>query len=146
MVPRPTLIIAVLTLLRTSSLIETDFTPVRIDATLGELVEAVSASQRNIFPVLDGKKRFQGFIALADIRRDMFRTDLYGKNHVYNYMMSAPAYVYPDESMDSVMRKFERTGAWNLPVVTPDRTYVGFVSKSRIFNAYRDELKNVSQD
>ena len=137
---------AVLTLLRTSSLIETDFTPVRIDATLGELVEAVSASQRNIFPVLDGKKRFQGFIALADIRRDMFRTDLYGKNHVYNYMMSAPAYVYPDVSMDSVMRKFERTGAWNLPVVTPDRTYVGFVSKSRIFNAYRDELKNVSQD
>ena len=137
---------AVLTLLKTSDMVETDFTPVRIDATLGELAEAVARSRRNVFPVLDGKQRFQGYIALSDIRRDMFRRDLYETAHVYNYMLSAPAYVYPDESMDSVMRKFEQTGAWNLPVVTADRTYVGFVSKSRIFNAYRSELKNVSQD
>ena len=137
---------AVLTLLKTSDLVETDFTPVRIDATLRELVDAVAASQRNVFPVLDGKKRFQGFIALSDIRRDMFRTDIYDTAHVYNYMQSAPAYVYPDEGMESVMRKFERTGAWNLPVVTSDRIYLGFVSKSRIFNAYRHELQKVSQD
>ena len=135
---------AVLTLLRTSDLVEKDFTPVRIDATLGELVEAVAESRRNIFPVLDGRNRFQGFITLSDIRRDMFRTDLYGTAHVYNYMLSAPAYVHPDESMESVMAKFERTGAWNLPVVDGDRIYVGFVSKSRIFNAYRQELKEVS--
>ena len=48
--------------------------------------------------------------------------------------------------MDSVMRKFEKTDAWNLPVVKNDRTYVGFVSKSKIFSAYRDELKMLSQD
>ncbi|MBR5700406.1 MAG: chloride channel protein, partial [Bacteroidales bacterium] len=137
---------AVLTLLKTADLVEADFTPVRIDATLGELVEAVAGSDRNIFPVLDGKKRFQGYITLSDIRRDMFRTDLYEKNHVFNYMLSAPDYVYPDDGMDAVMQKFERTGAWNLPVVTAERTYLGFVSKSRIFNAYRTELRNVSQE
>ena len=137
---------AVLTLLKTSDLVETDFTPVCIDDTLGKLAEAVSRSRRNVFPVLDGKRRFQGYIALSDIRRDMFRTDLYETAHVYNYMLSAPAYVFPDENMESVMRKFEQTGAWNLPVVTEDRIYVGFVSKSRIFNAYRTELRNVSQD
>ncbi len=137
---------AVLTLLKTADLVETDFTPIRIDATLGELVEAVAGSDRNIFPVLDGKKRFQGYITLSDIRRDMFRTDLYEKNHVFNYMLSAPDYVYPDDGMDAVMQKFERTGAWNLPVVTAERTYLGFVSKSRIFNAYRTELRNVSQE
>ena len=48
--------------------------------------------------------------------------------------------------MVSVMRKFEKTDAWNLPVVKNDRTYVGFVSKSKIFSAYRDELKMLSQD
>ena len=137
---------AVLTLLKTESLVETDFTPVRIDDNLGALVDAVSVSQRNIFPVLDSKKRFQGFVALSDIRRDMFRTDLYDKARVYNYMRSAPEYVYPDEPMDSVMRKFEKTGAWNLPVVDRERRYVGFVSKSKIFNAYREELRDFSQD
>ena len=137
---------AVLTLLRTGDLVEKDFTPVRIDATLGELVEAVSVSQRNIFPVLDAHKRFQGFVALSDIRQDMFRTDLYATRYVYNYMQAAREYVFPDEAMDSVMRKFEKSGAWNLPVVGKDRTYLGFVSKSKIFNAYREELKDLSHD
>jgi CIC family chloride channel protein len=137
---------AVLTLLKTESLVETDFTPVRIDDTLGALVDAVSVSQRNIFPVLDSKKRFQGFVDLSDIRRDMFRTDLYETARVYNYMRSPLEYVYPDEPMDSVMRKFGKTGAWNLPVVDRDRHYLGFVSKSKIFNAYREELRDFSQD
>lgn len=137
---------AVLTLLHTDQLIEDDFRSIRIDATLGELVEVVASSHRNIFPVVDARNHFQGFVSLEDIRCDMFKKDLYDKAHVYNYMRSAPAYVYIDEGMDSVMKKFEKTDAWNLPVVRKDRTYLGFVSKSAIFSAYRDQLKQVSHD
>ena len=137
---------AVLTLLKTGDLVETGFRPVRIDDTLQALVDAVALSNRNIFPVVDARDRFQGFVDLSDIRRDMFRTDLYATKHVYNYMRSAPEYVFEDEPMDSVMRKFEKTGAWNLPVVGHDRKYLGFVSKSKIFNAYRAELRDFSQD
>lgn len=137
---------AVLTLLKTSELIESDFLTIRIDATLRDLVEKISQSKRNIFPVVDSRNHFQGFVSLEDIRRDMFKYELYDTLHVYNFMKSAPAYVYVDEKMDSVMRKFEQTGAWNLPVVDSQRTYVGFVSKSKIFSAYREQLKQVSHD
>ncbi len=137
---------AVLTLLKTDELVESDFSTVKIDASLGELVEVVAASRRKIFPVVDSKNHFQGFVSLEDIRRDMFKKDTYDTLHVYNFMKSAPAYVYVNEKMDSVMRKFEKTGAWNLPVVDSDRTYIGFVSKSKIFSAYRDQLKQVSHD
>ncbi len=137
---------AVLTLLKTGDLIEADFCTVRIDATLGELVDVVAESKRNIFPVVDSRKHFQGYVSLEDIRREMFKKELYDTSHVYNYMKSAPAYVYVDEKMDSVMHKFEKTDAWNLPVVDHDRTYIGFVSKSKIFSAYRNQLKQVSHD
>ena len=137
---------AVLTLLKTNELIESDFCTVKIDATLGELVEIVSRSKRNIFPVVDSRNHFQGYVSLEDIRKDMFKKDLYNTLHVYNYMLSTPAYVYLDEKMDSVMKKFEKTQAWNLPVVDKDRTYIGFVSKSKIFSAYREQLKQVSHD
>ncbi len=137
---------AVLTLMKVGDVIETDFSTVTIDATFEELVHLVADSQRNIFPVLDSKNRFQGYVALSDIRHYMFRTDFYTTKHVYNFMRSASEYVYEDEKMDSVMKKFEVTGAWNLPVVKQDRTYLGFVSKSKIFSVYRDELKMVSQD
>jgi CIC family chloride channel protein len=109
-------------------------------------VNAVSVSSRNIFPVVDSKKRFQGFVDLSDIRRDMFRNDLYDVARVFNYMRSAPEYVFPDEPMESVMRKFGKTGAWNLPVVDRDRRYIGFLSRSKIFNAYREDLRDFSQD
>ena len=137
---------AVLTLLKTEDLLETDFLPLRIDATLRELVEAVSSSNRSLFPVLDSRGRFQGYIILSDIRKDMFRQDLYDKRHVYNYMRTAPEYIHPREGMDSVMRKFEKSGAWNLPVVDEKRTYLGFLSKSKIFSAYREELRDFSRD
>ena len=137
---------AVLTLLKTNDLIETDFMTIRIDSTMRELVDAVAQSKRNIFPVVDSKNHFQGYVSLEDIRSVMFKYDSYDSLHVYNFMKSAPAYVYVNERMDRVMSKFEQTEAWNLPVVTEDRTYVGFVSKSKIFSSYREQLKQVSHD
>ena len=137
---------AVLTLMKVSDVIENDFSTVEIDAPFADLVKVVSESNRNIFPVVDSRNRFQGYVSLADIRKYMFRPELQTSTFVYNYMKSADEYVYEDDKMDAVMKKFELTDAWNLPVVRQDRTYVGFVSKSKIFSAYRDELKLVSQD
>ena len=74
-----------------------EFMPVKIDASLGELVEVVATSKRNIFPVIDDRNHFHGYVSLEDIRQDMFKKDLYDKMHVYNFMVSAPAYVYVDE-------------------------------------------------
>ena len=135
-----------LTLLKTTDLVEADFGTIKIDATLRDLIQVVAKSSRNIFPVVDSRNHFQGYVSLEDIRRDMFKAECLDTQHVYNYMKSAPAYVYVDEKMDSVMKKFETTGAWNLPVIEQDRTYVGFVSKSKIFSSYREQLKQVSHD
>ncbi len=137
---------AVLTLLKTSDLVEKDFYTIDIEDSLGHLVNIISKSHRNIFPVIDKHSYFHGYISLEDVRNDMFSVDLYNTKHVYNYMKTSSTYVYEDERMELVMKKFEQTQAWNLPVVRRDRTYVGFVSKSKIFSAYRNELKVISQD
>ncbi len=137
---------AVLTLLKVPDLIESDFTTIEIDATLGKLVNAVAQSTRNIFPVVDSKGRFQGYVSLVDIRKDMFKKELYEQRHVFNYMKSYSEYVHLGDSMEAVMQKFERSEAWNLPVVDDMRRYKGFVSKSKIFSAYRDQLHQVSHD
>lgn len=136
---------AVLTLLKTEDLVEADFTPVQMDETLGDLVEDISKSRRNLFPVLDTQGRFQGVVTLDDVREIMFDKRLYGEK-IYTLMKSAPAFVYLDEKMDSVMNKFESTQAWNLPVLDDENKYLGFVSKSKIFSSYRDQLKAVSNE
>lgn len=137
---------AVLTLLKISDLIETDFSTIGFNSNLGDLVKVIATSSRNIFPVVDHYNQFQGIVFLDDVRTIMFDQSQYEKVRIPNIMKNAPALVYYDEKMESVMNKFELTQAWNLPVVDRNNKYLGFVSKSKIFSSYREQLQQVSHD
>jgi CIC family chloride channel protein len=134
----------VLNKLKLKNLIETDFIPVRSSATLGELVNLIAHSRRNIFPVVDKEGRLRGIVLLDDIREIMFNQDLYDKTFVRDIMTQPPAKIKRDDNMHRVMEKFEDNNAWNLPVVE-DGKYIGFVSKSNIFTRYRELLIRQSQ-
>ncbi len=136
---------AVLTLLKVGNVIETDFLPVHPDMSLKEVVDVISRSNRNLFPVLNNNGELQGVVLLDDIRNIMFRPDLYRKLYVSTFMSTPPARIELGENMDTVMKIFDDTGAWNLPVVENGR-YVGFVSKSKIFNSYRRVLRHYCED
>lgn len=131
----------VLTLLKTDSVIERDFKTVRPDMNLKEVVDIIATSNRNLFPVIDDKGMLQGVVLLDDIRNIMFRPDLYKKMHVSRFMSMPPARIEISDPMEKVMETFDKTNAWNLPVVDHGR-YIGFVSKSKIFNSYRRVLKH----
>lgn len=137
---------AVLTLLKTTSLVEKDFTVVPLKATLGDFVGYIAHSTRNIYPVVDIFNKLQGVVYLDDVKEDMFDKSKYDKNHVYTYMKEIDIFVGVQERMDTVMKKFEASGAWNLPVLDSEGRYLGFVSKSNIFSAYRLQLRQVSQE
>jgi len=136
---------AVLTLLKINNVIETDFISVRPEMSLKEMVEVISKSNRNLFPVVDESGRLLGVVLLDEIRNIMFRPDLYRRMFVHTFMSMPPASIEVGESMELVMKIFDDTGAWNLPVVEGGR-YVGFVSKSKIFNSYRRVLRHYSED
>ena len=133
---------AVLTLMRLHREIETDFSIVDPYDELGDLVKVISRSKRNLFPVVDKKNNLIGIVNLNEIREVIFKQDLYENTHVHDLMNDAPDYVRKEDSMETVMHKFEQSGAWNLPVLDIDGHYVGFVSKSKLFSAYRSLLKD----
>ena len=136
---------AVLTLLKLKNMIETDLLTVRVDNTLGDLVRIISKSKRNIFPVIEGEDKFCGIVLLDDIRLIMFDEERYNDTLVKDLMVMPPAVISPNDKMESVMQKFHESGAWNLPVVN-NQKYIGCVSKSAIFNAYRSELVHFSEE
>ena len=137
---------AVLTLMNVKDVVETDFATIRIDGNLGDVARNVAHSKRNIFPVVDGENHVLGIIYLDDIRELMFETEKYRSVKVADLLKRVPASVTCDEPMESVMHKFDVTGAWNLPVVDEYDSYIGFVSKSKIFSSYREQLQQVSHD
>lgn len=136
----------VLTLLKMDSVLETDFITIFPEMTLGELVKVISESKRNIFPVIDHEGHLKGILLLDEVRNIMFQPRLYKRFTVGQLMTSPAAILRFDLPMEKVMETFEDTGAWNLPVVDAERRYLGFVSKSKIFNSYRHVLVHFSEE
>ena len=137
---------AVLTILKVADVIEKDFMRVNPDMELGALTSVVAKTRRNIFPVVDAGNRLVGILYLDDIRHVMFRQELYHRFNVASLMREAPERLSIEEPMEAVMRKFEETGAWNLPVEDVTGEYIGFISKSAIFTAYRKTLLEFTSD
>ncbi len=137
---------SVLTLLKMDSVIEKDFSIVHPDMSLKDMVDIIAQSHRNLFPVTDEEGKLIGVVLLDDIRNIMFRPDLYRRINVDRFMSKPPTKIIVGTPMEKVMKTFDETGAWNLPVIDEEGRYVGFVSKSKIFNSYRQVLKHYTYD
>lgn len=135
---------SVFVFLKLDELMETDFLRIKENMTLGDIVHIISTARRNIFPVIDNFGRLLGVVQLDDLREDMFKHEKYGRP-ISDYMIPPPDKILEHESIQSVMEKFEDKHTWMLPVVDKQNHYLGFISKSRILNAYREQLVRIQQ-
>ena len=136
----------VLTFMAMKNVIETDLLTVTPDMTLGEFTHVLTRSKRNIFPVVDASKKYLGTVHIDEIRNIIFRQDLYDRLTVRLFMTVPPATLRIDDTMQHAMDAFDRTQAWNLPVLDADGRYLGYASKSSVFNNYRRILLKYSDD
>jgi len=135
----------VLLLMKVDDLVETDFNTINPDATLGDLVKIIKKAHRNIFPVVDHKGIFHGIVKMDDIRHIMFDSSMYGKTYVRDLMFMPQYTISIDESMEEVARKFQVSNRYNIAILD-DGKYLGFVSRARVFSAYREMLKKISRE
>lgn len=138
---------AVLSYMDIDKVVETNFIKITTTMTLGDMVhEAVVKSNRNIFPVIDETtNKLKGIILLDDIRPIMFDQSLYKEVYASDVMHSPPAIIELEtDKMTDIMKKFQDSDAWNLPVVK-NEIYVGFISKSKLLTMYRRKLINITQ-
>ena len=130
--------------MRLDDLMETDFIRIKEHFTLGDVVQLISTTRRNIFPVIDNFGRLLGVVQLDDLREDMFNRDKWGRS-ITHYMIQPPYKIHQHELIQSVLPRFEESRTWILPVIDRENRYLGFISKSRVLNAYREALVKISQ-
>jgi CIC family chloride channel protein len=129
--------------MKLEELMETDFIRIKENMTLGDIVHIISSARRNIFPVIDNFGHLLGVVQLDDLREDMFKQDKWGRSITY-YMIQPPYKILQHEMVQSILPRFEENHTWMLPVVDKNNRYLGFISKSRILNAYREALVKIS--
>ena len=137
---------SVLTLMSLDAIIDKERPLLRPDMYLGQIVQAVSTEKALHFAVVDIKGGLLGIINLNGIRKLIFRSELY-RMYRADQLMTRPTIVLrTDDSMTAVMERFSHTSTGTLPVLTPEGTFVGFVSRTRLLAAYRQVLKDFSEE
>ena len=137
---------SVLTLMSLDAIIDKERPLLRPDMYLGQIVQAVSTEKALHFAVVDIKGGLLGIINLNGIRKLIFRSELY-RMYRADQLMTRPSIVLrTDDSMTAVMERFSHTSTGTLPVLTPEGTFVGFVSRTRLLAAYRQVLKDFSEE
>lgn len=137
---------AILTIIHLESQIEKDYKSVMPEMDLGQLVGVITKSHRNLFPVVDSAGKFIGVVTLDSVRKYIFRPELYHKYTVATFMKDPPALLNTHDTLKVATEKFDETKAWNLPVVDEEMKFLGFVSRSGLFNSYREVLVNFTAE
>lgn len=137
---------AILTVLNLESLIERDYKAIAPDLPFSKFVATIAKSHRNIFPVVAPSGKLLGVVSLDSVRLYIFRPELYRQYTAGQFMKEPPAVLLVNDSPKVAIQKFKETQAWNLPVVDGQYHYIGFVSRSGLFNRYRETLIKFSQE
>ena len=130
----------ILTSIILEDMLQQNYECIRIDKKLEDLIEIVKRSDKNIFAVVDAKDRFTGIIELNDIKQKLFQPDRFNNVSIKSLMKKPPALLQSSQDMHSVMEKFDVTQSWYLPVLDNENKFIGFISKTKLFNKYREIL------
>ena len=130
----------ILTSISLDDMLQDSYQSINMDKKLRDLVEIIKKSEKNIFAVIDGKERFTGIIELNDVKQKLFQHDQFDKISVKSMMKKPAAILLEGQDMHTVMEKFDVTQSWYLPVLNEEKKFIGFISKTKLFNKYREIL------
>ena len=128
------------------SLLDKNVSTVPLSATLGQFVDVIAESKRNIFVVLDDNKKFVGLLLMDDHRDVIFKPQLYDSYYVRDLLYVPDVVVFDTDTAEQMVSKFQQTKNFNLPVITRDGNYLGFLSRARVLDVYKDVIAEESDD
>ena len=137
---------SILTLMSMDSVIQHYDQVLFPDMTLADVASQAAGSKNLVFPVVNRQMQLVGAVYLDDIRHLIFRTELYREFRVSQLMKEPEARLSVNDSMDVVVRMFDRTRAWTLPVVNAEDVFIGFIRKSHVLAVYRQMMADYSTD
>ena len=133
----------ILSTLDINKIIQTDYETVNSEGNLEKLVELISHSKQVVFAVVDENLELLGVIYFNDIREIIFNAFKVKYTPIKEIMQTPKEIIYPTDTMETVMNKFENSKVAFLPVIKNGK-YFGFISKSVALEAYRSKLKSMT--
>lgn len=125
----------VLNMMKLRHLLERDYLVLNENDLISDRLNEILQSKRNLFPVVGNEQDFKGLLYVEDLlKKGISNSDTLP---VHELMQIAPDVAVISDSLKNLLQKMEKENAWLLPVLDEQGKYLGFVSKTAIFNKYR---------
>lgn len=131
----------VLSQMKLRYLIEKDYLQLKGGDLLSARINQIIASKRSICAVLDEHHVFRGVLYVEEVFNAMMKNPDKDQLTANDLLHTDILVLKLEEDLKSVLQKMEAEQVWVLPVVGTGHHFKGFVSKTSIFNKYRDLLK-----
>lgn len=132
---------AAMTLMNLEELISKDFQTFYPEQLLKDVEYILEHTDQLLYPVVDKYGNLLGQITIDDLRPILFKPEVFSETKIADVLSASPEVISIDDDIQEVMKKFEDTEAWKLPVVN-HTTYVGVISRTQLLAAYREEIKS----
>jgi len=136
---------AAMTLMNLEELILTDFKTFSPEQLLRDVESVLEQTDQLIYPVIDKNGNLLGQITIDDLRPILFKPEVFSEAKIADVLSTPPEVISINDNIQEVMKKFEDTEAWKLPVVDHS-TYVGVISRTQLLAAYREEIRSSNFD
>ena len=124
------------------------FLTVSVGTKLKDIVQLVSKTHADYFPVLDDEGHLVGIFSAHDVREQLYDDTLHELAVAADIMTPDPITVFPDEDLHVALEKFNMKNIDELPVVSRDdpRKLIGMLRRRAITRAYDLKLQELKAE
>jgi CIC family chloride channel protein len=124
---------------------DTSFTLIPSTMLISDFIPLVARSVDPFYPVVDKHGDFEGYVVVDEIRALLMNQD-FDHSMAVSSIMSIPSFkVNISHTFIDVMHLFDKSELNFLPVVEKG-TFIGFISRIKVYNAYREKMKEQNLD
>ena len=126
--------------IKPESIVERNCIALRSNDAFRKLSDAFLITDQTVFPVLNEERKLLGLVYIDDVKTILLKEDLFDKKLIAELMVKPQYSISVKDDIQKIMRLFDISGLWYIPVLHTDGSFIGFADKRKLLALLRETL------
>ena len=126
--------------IKPEAIVERNCIALRPNDTFRKLSDAFLITDQTVFPVLNEERKLIGLVYIDDVKSILLKEDVFDKKLIAEVMVKPQYSISVKDDIQKIMRLFDISGLWYMPVLHTDGSFIGFADKRKLLALLRETL------
>jgi CIC family chloride channel protein len=105
-----------------------------------KLSDAFLVTNQTVFPVMNEERKLIGLVYIDDVKSILLKEDVFDRKQIAEVMVKPQYSISVKDDIQKIMRLFDISGLWYMPVLHTDGSFIGFADKRKLLALLRETL------